>query len=38
MAGKDDGDGGGTAETDGGEEIGEDGFGHGGEVVLHVDH
>lgn len=38
VASEDDGDSGGAAEADGGEEIGEDGLGHVGEVVLHVDH
>lgn len=37
VAGEDDGDGGASAEADGGEEVLEDGLGHGGEVVLHVD-
>lgn len=38
VAREDDGDGGASAEADGGEEIWEDGVGHGREVVLHVDH
>lgn len=38
VASEDDRDGGGAAKADGGEEIREDGVGHGGEVVLHVDH
>lgn len=38
VAREDDGDGGSSAEADGGEEVWEDGFGHGREVVLHVDH
>lgn len=37
VAGEDDGDGRAAAEADGGEEVGEDGGGHGGEVVLDVD-
>lgn len=38
VAGEDNGDSGGAADVDGGHEIGEDMLGHGGEVVLHVDH
>lgn len=38
VAREDDGDGGASAEADGGEEVWEDGFGQGREVVLHVDH
>lgn len=37
VAREEDGDGGASAEADGGEEVGEDGVGHGGEVVLDVD-
>lgn len=37
MAREDDGDGGATAEVDGGVEVWEDWGGDGGEVVLHVD-
>ena len=37
VAREDDGNGSLSAESDGGEEIGKDGFGHGGEVVLDVD-
>lgn len=38
VTGEDDRDGCSTAKADGGEDIGEDGLGHGGEIVLHVDH
>lgn len=38
VAGEEDGDGGSPAQLDGGENIMEDGFGYGGEVVLHIDH
>lgn len=38
VAGEEDGDGGASAEADGGEKVVENGFGHGGEMVLHVDH
>ncbi|PON34928.1 hypothetical protein PanWU01x14_340250 [Parasponia andersonii] len=37
VAREEDGDGGASAEADRGEEVGEDGFGHGREVVLDVD-
>lgn len=37
VAREDHGDGGASAEVDCGGEIGEDGVGDGGEVVLHVD-
>lgn len=38
VAREDDGDGGATAEVDGGLDGREDGVGDGGEVVLHIDH
>lgn len=37
VAREEDGDGGASAEVDGGESVVEDRLGHGGEVVLHVD-
>jgi len=38
VAREDDGDGGVSAEVNGGVEVGKDWGDHGGEVVLHVDH